>query len=128
MQRLTKPTLRVAACLLALALFGAIPASARDLAGVTNMTHSTGHGTQVEYVAEGGKTYLWYPGNTKILKGQWKVEDDNMCFAYGANSYNPVTKQRGGWECEPVRAYQGGIAEQVTGDPMGLAGPRAAPF
>ena len=111
-----------------MALLCAGPAAAQDLGGVTNMSRSPGHGTQVEYVAEGGKTYLWYPGNTNILKGQWKVEDGNMCFAYGANSYNPVTKQRGGWECQPVRAYQGGIAKQVSGDPMGLAGRRAVPF
>ncbi|MET3897764.1 hypothetical protein ABIB57_001710 [Devosia sp. UYZn731] len=109
-------------------MISAGPAAAQDLGGVTNMSRSPGHGTQVEYVAEGGKTYLWYPRNTNILKGQWKVEDGNMCFAYGANSYNPVTKQRGGWECEPVGAYQGGIAQQVSGDPMGLAGRRAVPF
>jgi hypothetical protein len=103
-------------------------ATAGSIGGTTTMSYSSGHGTQVEYVAPNGKTYLWYPGNANILKGQWKVEDGNMCFAYGANSYNPVTKQRGGWECEPVGVYQGSISQQVSGDPMGLAGRRAVPF
>jgi hypothetical protein len=113
---------------IALALLSVAPAAAQQVGGFTNMSRDPGHGTQVEYVAQDGKTYLWYPGNTNILKGQWKIEDGNMCFNYGANSYNPVTKQRGGWECGPVRAYQAGIAKRVPGDPMGLAGRRAVPF
>lgn len=124
----TGQRLCAAACLMALTLLGSGPSLARELAGVTNMIQGSSHGTQVEYVAPDGNAYLWYRGNTNILKGSWKVEDANMCFNYGPNSYNPVTKQHGGWECEPVDIYQGSITQQVSGDPMGLAGRRAVPY
>ncbi|WP_375450824.1 hypothetical protein [uncultured Devosia sp.] len=115
--------------LLLLTVLGAGPALAAGAGGTTNMSRSPGHGTQIEYVAADGTTYLWYPGNSVILKGRWKREDGNMCFAYGANTYNPVTRTRGGdWECEPDRLYQGGIVQQLPGDPLGLAGRRAVPF
>lgn len=120
---------RAASCFAAVALLLGAPAGlAANLSNVTNLSRSPGHGTQVEYMAEGGSSYLWYPGNINILKGQWKVEDGNIGFNYGPRSYNPVTKQRGGWECQPVRTYQSDIAEHVAGDPLGLARGGTVPF
>ena len=66
------------------------------------------HGTQIEYLGAAGVTYLWYPGNTLALRGQWRVEDIKgggtaICFRYGPNSYNPVTGSYGDqWECSPA--------------------------
>jgi len=29
-----------------------------------------GHGIQVEYFAEDGRSYLWYPGNSRVVAGR----------------------------------------------------------
>ena len=121
-----------------LALLLAVPGSvqaAPALAGKTNLTYDTGHGTQVEYYSADGQNYLWYPGNKIVLPGHWKLDGGsrahpaNICFAYPANSYNPVTHQYGpGWECEPMAVYSAHLAEQANGDVFGLASRRAVPF
>ena len=84
------------------------------------------HGTQVEYYSKNGKSFLWYPGNTRIVWGDWKVEaksgqQSNMCHRYQTNSYNPVTKVRGGnWECVNMVRQQSSIQNRILGDPFGL--------
>jgi hypothetical protein len=99
------------------------------IGGYTTMTYGSQHGTQVEYLATDGRTWLWYPGNTVILPGQWKQSGANICFRYGANTYNPATGQHGpGWECMPLSAYTSGIVERVKGDPLRLQDRGAAPF
>jgi hypothetical protein len=87
------------------------------------------HGTQIEYLGPGGVTYLWYPGNTIPLKGQWQVQDGtnypSICFRYGENTYNPVTGQGGGgWECGPGPAYLFEKLSVVQGDVFNLASGR----
>jgi hypothetical protein len=104
-------------------------AFAQELGDYTYMTRSPGHGTQVEYMSSGGKTYLWYSGNTVILEGRWKREGSDVCFAYGENTYNPVTgTSGGGWECTPYRRFVAGISERMQGDILALAGRSGAPF
>jgi len=106
-----------------------IAASSVRLGGYTNMSFDGGHGTQVEYVATGGTSYLWYPGNSVVLEGHWKRQVSDICFAYGANTYNPVTGVRGGsWECMPFRLYWGSIDERMKGDIFALQGRRGVPF
>ena len=94
------------ASLLAALLLAALatPASAAPkLSNRTMMTYDPGHGTQVEYFDGSGRNYLWYPGNTGVVPGRWKLEGGNLCFRYGANTYNPQTNQSGGnWECQPT--------------------------
>src|SRR5690606_18542591 len=57
-------------------------------AGVTFVHYDRGHGTQVEYMAKNGKTYLLYPGNKVIVRGTWKLDRTdkpkvfNLCFKY----------------------------------------------
>ena len=111
----------------------------------TIMTHSSSHGTQVEYSAADGRTFLWYPGNTRTVLGAWKVEDRDVrlpssdgattrrltliCYRYGANTYNRVTNQRGGdWECRPAGPDLRLIVESVPGDVFSLAARRTPPF
>jgi hypothetical protein len=107
----------------------ATPALAAPIGNQTTMTYDPGHGTQVEYVAADGTNYLWYPGNRVVLPGHWKVDGENICFAYGANTYNPVTHTRGGdFECWPTAAYLGTIVERAPGDVFGLKGRKAVPF
>jgi hypothetical protein len=104
------------------------------LADKTNMSFSAGHGTQVEFTARDGSSYLVYPGNRNVLKGHWKLQEDKarhttaICFIYGPNSYNPVTRQRGGWECAPAAIYAAGLVEQANGDLLGLAKAGPVPF
>lgn len=101
----------------------------RFLSGNTIMTYNDpdegGHGTQYEYHSADGKVLLWYPGNRNLVRGEWKVEPvaagpQIRCYRYGANTYNPVTRTRGGaWECEKQEwAY---LDTALKGDPFGLA-------
>lgn len=110
-------------------LIGSMAALAQEIGGYTNLYYDAGHGVQVEYLTTDGKSFLWYPGNSVILPGRWKTEGRDVCFAYGANTYNPVTGNSGGsWECTPARAFWAGVVERVEGDPLGLASRKRVPF
>ena len=105
------------------------------IADKTAMTYDRGHGTQVEFVAGNGKTYLLYPGNTVIVRGKWKLTRTSnpkvfdMCFRYPDNSHNPVTGQSGGgWECRPAGFYLRDLVEVRDGDVLGLARSKEVPF
>ena len=128
-------------------------ASARAYySGYTRNTFDPWHGTQVEYNAPDGMSYLWYPGNRVIVKGRWKVETSTskavepvvvankvvttvrpqpylICYQYGLNSYNPVTKQRGGnWSCRPLPDDKYLGTERMKGDPLGLSTSVGVPY
>ena len=111
-------------------LLMAIPAvSAAPLGDRTQQSFSPGHGMQIEYLAADGATWLWYPGNTKVLPGEWKAEGSDLCFRYGKNSYNPVTRHKGGgWECTPLTVYNQTLVSSTKGDIFGLAGRKKVPF
>lgn len=116
----------------------------------TIVSHSPQHGTQVEYIAPNGTTFLWYPGNDTILRGTFNVLWENasaeiddpqegryrgqinlnyVCFRYAANSYNPVTGHRGGgFECGSYARQREALRETRKGDVFGLAGRTKAPF
>lgn len=116
------------------------------LAGKTRLVFDTGHGSQVSYGATDGRTYLWYPGNAVILSGRWEVRETTteyvhlgrtahvgrsaeVCFQYGANTYNPVTRERGGqMSCRPFTIFKRGTVEAKAGDVFGLAMRSEAPF
>lgn len=113
----------------ALLLAAVSSASAASLANKTQQSYSPGHGMQIEYLAADGASWLWYPGNTRVLAGQWKAEGADICFRYGKNSYNPVTRQRGGdWECAPLKVYNSTLVTSTKGDIFGLAGRKKVPF
>jgi hypothetical protein len=83
----------------------------------------------VEYLTREGQSFLWYPGNRVILEGRWKEQGREVCFAYGANTFNPVTGNSGGaWECTPAKTFWSGITERAEGDVLGLAERNRAPF
>ena len=99
------------------------------------MTYDTQHGTQVEYDAPNGKTYLLYPGNPVVVQGGWKLTKTDkpnvfdICYLYPANSYNPATHQPGGsWECQIAGLFLGRVKEFKPGDVLGLARSPKAPF
>jgi len=94
--------------------------------GNTALFSEKSHGTQIEYFAPDGRVYLWYPGNTRVVRGSWKVQKEpkkvaEICFMYPESSYNPVTKQRGGkWECNFHVVLSSDIKAVATGDPFDI--------
>lgn len=110
-------------------LLGSLGSHAASIGGYTNLSYSPVHGTQIEYVANGGSNYLWYPGNAVILPGHWKAKGKDICFKYGANTYNPATGSAGAkWECMPLDLHKFSVKERAVGDPFGLAKRTAVPF
>jgi hypothetical protein len=123
---------------------------------VTNSTRtswSEGYGMQVSYAAPDGTSYLWFPGNNIILKGQWKIERasqltggfvfvhmaDNLvkhdvdaaqiCYMYGANTVDAVSRSPGGrWQCQGWNYFKSVAREHKKGDIFGLAARSTAPF
>ncbi|MCA3595071.1 MAG: hypothetical protein IOC59_02480 [Methylobacterium sp.] len=101
------------------------------MSGVTSVSYSGQHGTQVSYYAPDGAIYLWYPGNAVVLKGEWKaLKPAKICYKYGERTYNPHAFQPGGqWACQPVQLLSfGRAAEERKGDVFGLARRTAPPF
>lgn len=88
------------------------------------------HGPQVSYREAGGQITLWYPGNTLLLKGEWKaLVSGSICYKYGANTYNPLTQSSGGlWECELLHNQVGNFRQERKGDIFGLAKRTKPPF
>lgn len=103
------------------------PAIARRyLSNTTVNTWDAYHHHQYEYLAADGTTELLYPGNMAPLPGQWEIEGAgefhaNICFRYGADSWNPVTRQGGdGWECSNLLEYlYDTVVEIYDGDVFG---------
>ena len=113
----------------ALLLTAVSSVSAASLANKTQQSYSPGHGMQIEYLAADGASWLWYPGNSKVLPGEWKTEGADICFRYGKNTYNPVTRHKGGgWECGPLKGYNSTLVSSTKGDIFGLAGRKKVPF
>lgn len=81
------------------------------------------HGVQIEYYSFAGKLYLWYPGNKTSLPGNWKIKNNSkICFRYGANTYNPVTKSRGSkWRCNNIKKHRKRIKYTCVGDVYDLS-------
>lgn len=75
------------------------------------------HGWLAEYSTADGRTFLWYPGNTRVIEGRWKVETKpatlggrafdivEICFLY-PGTYNELDDKSGDeWDCWPA-AYE----------------------
>lgn len=113
----------------ALLLAAVTAVSAAPLGDRTQQSYSPGHGMQIEYLAADGASWLWYPGNTKVLPGEWKTEGSDICFRYGKNTYNPVTRHKGGgWECSSLKNYNSTLVSSTKGDIFGLTGRKKVPF
>lgn len=92
----------------------------------TSLDYSIHHGTQVTYTAPNGTAFLWYPGNTSVVVGDWKTitdkqGDGRICFRYSKTTYNPVTRSYGGnWDCIRAADYIWQEEEFAKGDPFNL--------
>lgn len=99
------------------------------VADFTTMIYGS-HGTQVEYNAANGKTYLWYPGNAEIVRGQWKLKRNgkavDICFKYPAGA--TTGQAAGDWACQGVQTYLDGARQRSPGDALELSKAKAVPF
>lgn len=96
--------------------------------GKTIIFHERSHGTQIEYFSSKGQAFLWYPGSKVLVTGSWKVHGKSVCFRYGANTYNPVTKRSGGrWQCVPSAVHRFSAKSTCAGNPFNLSS-GAVPF
>ncbi|MGL6073545.1 MAG: hypothetical protein ACRC8S_05205 [Fimbriiglobus sp.] len=97
------------------------PRSAFEYCGKTLEFYNDSHGRQVEYLHPNGKCYLWYPTNTEVIIGRWKVDDISIYFKYGTDTYNPVTGVvGGGWERAYLVYWSDNITQVFEGDPLDL--------
>lgn len=112
----------------------------------TRYSHDPQHGNQISFNTADGQTYLWYPGNPVVLKGEWRACEDRfgmtvkgaettmlpygkLCFKYGPNTFNPATGSKGNeWECAAASKLEATLVEQRQGDVFGLAKRTPVPF
>lgn len=117
-----------------------------DRSDATSMSYSPEHGTQVGFTTKDGRSFLWYPGNAIVLPGQWLACEERMsssspetgpvaftygtiCYQYGENTYNPVTKVAGAvWECAAAGTRDASLIERRKGDLFDLARRQRVPF
>lgn len=113
---------------------------------VTRHSYDPKHGNQVSYSTADGQIYLWYPGNSVILKGEWRACEDTfgvtahgsdtvvlrygvLCFRYGTNTANPVTGVKGNeWQCGAAGMMEASFVSKRDGDIFGLSKAIAVPF
>ena len=105
-------------------------------------TPTRGYGTQVEYVAPSGKSFLWFPANPLVVPGEWTLEEHpfrmqiregvavfnlvNLCFRYTPTGTGPGAV--GGVSCSPAYSYLKRVRESVDGDIFGLSRHPSPPF
>lgn len=99
---------------------------------ITVVTYSGPHGTQVSYHSPAGKVFLWYPGNTVVLQGEWKAaRPQQLCYRYPTNTINLHAHQPGGkWVCRAavLMVFGLGAIHERKGDVFGLSRRSAPPF
>ena len=94
--------------------------------GNTYLSFSKAHGFQVNYLATGGKAWLWYPGNQRGVPEEYKRDvvagQQALCWRHPSSSYNPVTRTPGGkFACQSLALSQKTIVAKLAGDPFRLA-------
>lgn len=96
------------------------------LSDVTAIVKQTGHGIYVEYTAQDGRLYMWYPGNGGTVTGTWGISEafspPRACFKYFA-AYHGVTGEFEPDECVPAEQTLSGayVVDKRKGDAFGLA-------
>lgn len=115
-------------------LFGDIPDNptvrsvAQAHSGRTFLTTDRENGVQVRYFAGNGRSFLWYPGNTRGVSADWRIQnyrdgDFARCFKHSTTTFAPVSGATGRvWRCSG--SLQGNLAitdEIVEGDVFNLS-------
>lgn len=90
--------------------------------GRTEVSFTPQHGYQIQYISsDNGKSWLWYPGNSRSVQGRRFETSDEICYIHPRNSRNPVTGRTGGSkECEPKFLASYLTLEIVPGDVFNL--------
>ena len=100
----------------------AISPTPEPISGRTLFFYDDLHGNQIEYFAPNGRSYLWYPGKTAVIFGNWKVEGDKFCLRYGPHDYNPVTGEYAGdWRCYIRQDWAQGVRSSRPKDIFALS-------
>jgi len=107
----------------------AFPAVAgQAIGGQTVMAH-VGASPQIEYIGADGRLWLWYLGNQRIVRGNWKEEGGQTCIRYEASSRDAATGRPGGkWQCMATSVYLSIFIDQVKGDVFGLERRNLVPY
>lgn len=100
-----------------------------SMADRTDVSYMPGHGTQISYTSADGRSWLWYPGNPRILQGRWKLDDSKdylqVCYDYGPGTRNPMMKDAGpGFQCGNFQHQSVFTLDTKRGDVFGLTGAR----
>ena len=87
-----------------------VPTLRAFIANSTTTSWDPIYGTQLEYNDREGGAWLVYPGNGRVLPGEWKVDDikgsAKVCYRYFSAGKNPATGAIGyEWECSPAQYY-----------------------
>lgn len=95
-------------------------------ANYTYLTFSSAHGFQVNYIASGGRAWLWYPNNSRGLPEHYSFARvngiDALCWSHPNNSHNPVTgKSGGGLSCQSLSLSRRTVISELRGDIFNLS-------
>lgn len=95
-------------------------------ANQTYLSFSSAHGFQVNYLGTNGRAWLWYPGNSRGVPEEYRLQQVRgiaaICWRHPGASYNPVTKQVGGeFACQSLDLSRRTIIARLAGDPFNLA-------
>jgi hypothetical protein len=110
--------------------------------GKTRVSSAFDRGSQVSYMAPDGSIYLWFPGNSVVLRGQWTLEETgayrvyagrpvsetSVCFRYGPDTVNAWSGERGRKSCIPADTLARMAFDRAEGDVFGLSQRTQAPF
>ena len=75
-------------------------------------------GIGVEYMSGDGGAHFWYQGESRILHGRWRVENDRrVCFSYPGYSFDYAPHiAPGEWFCIDLITYYDRIVSKRADD------------
>lgn len=87
---------------------------------------------QIEYFAPDGRSYLWFPGNTTVVQGQYRyglvIPDDGgigrigtVEFLYPSNTIGMTGRKGGKWEAQGISDYRMYVMAVRNGDIFNLS-------
>lgn len=94
-------------------------------AGRTYLFHDPILGFQIEYFSPDNGAFLWFPGNTVAVQGEYQVrrqpDGDQVCYRY-FNSRHVITGERGGsFSCSDLERSKRKVVGELAGDPFNLS-------
>lgn len=85
--------------------------------GKTILFQGTDMPLQVEYFDPAGRSYLWVPGNGKIVRGSWHIGEKMACFVYTREDFTPeLPKGAPSGNCQPIDQLIATSKDHAEGD------------